>query len=134
MDYVDDGTRRHGQFFLSGQWANLESSLVAGLPASGSASYVAFDFFATSVNAVLSAPSDMQEVIVEIDGEPVAADQAGPDIGWDSDGNSVVLVSDARLYQIIELSKFGKHELRLKTNSEGLAFYTMTFGVNEFGP
>lgn len=134
VDYVDDGTRRHGQFFLSGQWANLESSLVAGLPASGSASYVAFDFFATSVNAVLSAPSDMQEVIVEIDGEPVAADQAGPDIGWDSDGNSVVLVSDARLYQIIELSKFGKHELRLKTNSEGLAFYTMTFGVNEFGP
>ena len=65
---------------------------------------------------------------------PVAADQAGPDIGWDSDGNSVLVVSDARLYQIIELPKFGKHELRLKTNSEGLAFYTMTFGANKFGP
>lgn len=134
VDYADDGTRRHGQFFLNGQWTNLESSLVAGRPSSESDSYVAFDFFATSVNAVLSTSSDTQQVIVEIDGEPVAADQAGPDISWDSEGNSVLLVSDARLYQIIELSKFGKHELRLKTNSEGLAFYTMTFGVNEFGP
>lgn len=134
VDYADDGTRRYGQFFLSGQWTNLESSLVAGRPSSESASYVAFDFFATSVNALLSTPNETQQVIVEIDGVPVAADQAGPDIGWDSDGNSILVVSDARLYQIIELPKFGKHELRLKTNSEGLAFYTMTFGANKFGP
>jgi len=134
VDYADDGTRRHGQFFLNGQWTNLESALVAGRPSSETDTYVVFDFFATSVNTVLSTSSDTQQVIVEIDGKPVAADQAGPDISWDSEGNSVLLVSDARLYQIIELSKFGKHELRLKTNSEGLAFYTMTFGVNEFGP
>ncbi|MGY8880665.1 MAG: hypothetical protein ACKVKV_08340, partial [Dehalococcoidia bacterium] len=85
-------------------------------------------------NAVLSAPGEIQQVVVEIDGAPVAVDQAGPDITWDSSGNSVLTVSDARLYQIIELPEFGKHELRLKTNSEGLAFYTVTFGVNEFGP
>jgi thiol-disulfide isomerase/thioredoxin len=134
VDYADDGTRRHGQFFLSGQWTNRESSLVAGQPSNESPSHVAFDFFATSVNAVLSAPGETQQVIVEIDGAPVSIDEAGPDISWDSNGNSVLMIGDARLYQIIELPKFGKHELRLKTNSEGLAFYTVTFGVNEFGP
>jgi len=134
VDYADDGTRRHGQFYLHGQWTNKESSLVSGQPSSGMQSYVVFDFFATSVNAVLSAPGETQQVVVEIDGAPVAVDQAGPDITWDSRGNSVLTVSDARLYQIIELPEFGKHELRLKTNSEGLAFYTVTFGVNEFGP
>ena len=134
VDYADDGTRRHGQFYLHGQWTNKESSLVSGQPSSGMQSHVAFDFFATSVNAVLSAPGETQQVVVEIDGAPVAVDQAGPDITWDSRGNSVLTVSDARLYQIIELPEFGKHELRLKTNSEGLAFYTVTFGVNEFGP
>ncbi len=134
VDYADDGTRRHGQFYLHGQWTNKESSLVSGQPSSGMQSHVAFDFFATSVNAVLSAPGETQQVVVEIDGAPVAVDQAGPDITWDSSGNSVLTVSDAMLYQIIELPEFGKHELRLKTNSEGLAFYTVTFGVNEFGP
>ena len=91
-------------------------------------------FFATSVNAVLSTHGESHHVIVEIDDAPVSIDQAGPDISWDSNGNSIVAVSEARLYQIIELPKFGKHELRLKINSEGLAFYTVSFGVNEFGP
>jgi thiol-disulfide isomerase/thioredoxin len=134
VDYADDGTRRHGQFFLNGSWTNRESSLVAGPTSIDSPSHVAFDFFATSVNAVLGAPGESQQVIVEIDRAPVSINEAGPDISWDSNGNSVVLVSDARLYQIIELPEFGKHELKLKTNSEGLAFYTVTFGVNEFGP
>ncbi len=134
VDYVDSGTRRHGQFFLDGQWINSESSIVSGTIAYGEYAHLGFDFFATSVNAVMSSPDGVDKVIVELDGRPVSDSQAGSDIAWDADGNSILEISDARLYQIIELSEFGKHELVLKTNSEGLAIYTVTFGVNEFGP
>ena len=82
----------------------------------------------------MSSSSETIEVVVEIDGEPVSSQQAGEDIHWNTDGESVLSIGDARLYQILELPEFGKHELVLKTNSEGLAVYTMTFGVNEFGP
>jgi len=134
VDYVDDGTRRHGQFFLNGQWINSENAVVSGKTVESTSSEFAFEFFATSVNSVLSSSSETIEVVVEIDGEPVSSQQAGEDIHWNTDGESVLSIGDARLYQILELPEFGKHELVLKTNSEGLAVYTMTFGVNEFGP
>ena len=134
VDYKDDETRRHGQFFLNGQWVNNENSVVSGEIVSGIQSQFAFEFFATSVNSVLSSASGFTEVIVEIDGEPVSDQQFGADVHLNAEGESVVIVSDARLYQILELPEFGKHELVLKTNSEGLAVYTVTFGVNEFGP
>lgn len=134
VDYVDDGTRRHGQFFLDGPWENRESSIVTGSVTEGANASMAFDFFATSVNAVLGTEGSSVRVIVELDGLPVSESQAGADVIWDDEGNSLLIVSDARLYQIIELPEFGKHELVLKTDSEGLALYTVTFGVNEFGP
>jgi thiol-disulfide isomerase/thioredoxin len=134
VDYTDDGTRRHGQFFLNGQWVNEENAVVSGSNIKGSSLEFSFEFFATSVNSVMSSASGFTEVIVEIDGKPVSDQQFGADVQWNAEGESVVIVSDARLYQILELSEFGKHELVLKTNSEGLAVYTVTFGVNEIGP
>jgi thiol-disulfide isomerase/thioredoxin len=134
VDYVDDGTRRHGQFFLDGEWINTEDAVVSGYVAENGSSQFAFEFFATSVNSVLSSSDGPVDLIVELDGKPLTRDQAGFDISWNSDDTSVVEVDDARLYQLVELPEFGKHELVLKTNSEGLAIYTVTFGVNKFGP
>jgi len=104
--------------------------------------YFAFDFFATAVNAVLGnavvgqngGEEAVHEVVVELDGRPLLPEEAGVDIEWDLDGSSVLRVSETRLYQIVELPRFGKHELKLTTNSEGLAIYTVTFGIFEFGP
>lgn len=134
MDYVDDGTRRHGQFYLGGPWVNEESAVVTARNTTDNLSQFSFEFFATSVNSVLSSSFGYSEVIVEIDGQPVSEQQAGADITWTAEGESILSVRDPQLYQIIALPEFGKHELVLKTNSEGLAVYTVTFGVNEFGP
>ena len=100
----------------------------------GEASQFAFEFFATSVNSVLGSEAGPAELVVELDGKPLSRNQTGADITWREDGLSVVEVDEARLYQLVELPEFGKHELVLKTDSEGLAIYTVTFGVNEFGP
>lgn len=104
--------------------------------------YFAFDFLATSVNSVLGnsqpdlagAGQDNHEVVVELDGRPLSPDEAGADIEWDSEGNSVLQIGETRLYQIVALPEFGNHELKLTTNSEGLAVYTITFGIFESGP
>jgi len=142
VEYSDDGTRRRGQFYLDGVWMNLVNAVVTANRSEADSTYFAFDFFATSVNAVLGnseptpagAGEDGHLVVVEIDGRPLSQDEAGADIEWDSAGNSVVRVKETRLYQIAALPEFGKHELKLTINSEGLAVYTITFGIFEFGP
>jgi len=134
VHYVDKGTRRHGQFFLDGGWINTEDALVSGKTSGEEAARFSFDFFATSVNSVLGSDHGLSSLIVEIDGKPLTRGQAGSDIAWNENGTSIVEVDEARLYQLVELPEFGKHELVLKTNSEGLAIYTVTFGVNDFGP
>jgi thiol-disulfide isomerase/thioredoxin len=133
-NYVDDGTRRPGQYFLEGQWLNSRHAIVSGEGGEHETAYLVFEFFATSVNAVLGADTTGLEAVVELDGRPLTSDEAGADISWDASGNSVLKIDETRLYQIVELPAFGKRELKLKTNSEGLAIYTVTFGVSEFGP
>ena len=142
IEYSDDGTRRHGQFYLDGAWTNSANSVITAIRSGNDSAYFAFDFFATSVNAVLGNAIVGQtvgeevehEVVVELDGRPLLPEEAGVDIEWDLDGSSVLRVRETRLYQIVELPRFGKHELKLTTNSEGLAIYTVTFGIFEFGP
>jgi len=134
VNYVDDGTRRHGQYFLDGQWINSETSIISGQGGGDEFAHLVFEFFATAVNAVLGSTTPGRNLIVELDGHPLTPDEAGSDITWNDNGNSVLVIEETRLYQLVELPEFGKHELKLKTNSEGLAIYTVTFGVNEFGP
>ena len=148
VDYSDDGTRRHGQFYLDGRWTNAARAVVTSASEPGAdkqipeSAHFVFDFFATSINVVAgnhmpgSTVSDHTEhtVVVELDGQSLSPEQAGPDIDWDTGGSSVLRVQETRLYEVVELPRFGKHELKLITNSEGLAIYTVTFGVYESGP
>jgi thiol-disulfide isomerase/thioredoxin len=142
VEYTDDGTRRRGQFYLDGVWTNSLNAVVTANRSDTDSAYFAFDFFATSVNSVLGnsqpdlagAGQDNHEVVVELDGRPLSPDEAGADIEWDSEGNSVLQIGETRLYQIVALPEFGNHELKLTTNSEGLAVYTITFGIFESGP
>jgi len=95
VEYSDDGTRRRGQFYLDGVWMNLVNAVVTANRSEADSTYFAFDFFATSVNAVLGnseptpagAGEDGHLVVVELDGRPLSQDEAGADIKWDSAGD-----------------------------------------------
>ncbi|MDA1280727.1 MAG: redoxin domain-containing protein, partial [Chloroflexi bacterium] len=134
VDYADDGSRRHGQFFLDGVWLNTADSVLSANRAPGELARFSFEFFATSVNAVLGHPAGAGDITVQLDGRPLSSAEAGSDVTWEPSGNSVVRVHEARLYQILELPEFGQHELTFTTNTEGLAVYTVTFGVFDSGP
>ena len=101
----------------------------------GAVHYIALRFMATSVNVVLRpVRDDPFEVVVEIEGRPLDADEAGADVSFDEAGRSIVVVDEPRLYAIVELPAFGEHELRLRSNSDDFAVFAFTFGAYTEGP
>lgn len=69
------------------------------------------------------------EVVVELDGRPLDADEAGADIRFDDDGRSVLTVDEPRMYAVVELPELGDRELKLFSNSEHFGMFAVTFGA-----
>lgn len=61
---------------------------------------------------------------VMIDGEQVAPDLAGTDVG----SGGILEVKDDRLYKIIESNVSAEHTLELEILDPGLKTFTFTFG------
>ncbi len=72
-----------------------------------------------------------KEIVVEVlrDGKPLASEQTGEDVVIGADGKSRVMISEARLYKLInEGSGATGHTLQLIVPSSGLQAFTFTFG------
>ena len=149
--YRDPGEHLNHFIYLQGLWRNGPESVTHARATEEFEDYVAIRFFATSVNAVMStdglqsqadAPSRPSTssgrtdvaVRVTLDGQPLAPNQAGPDVQFDGEGHSFVLVQEPRLYRLVELEKFASHDLQLRVNSPGLSLFTFTFGAYDEGP
>ena len=127
--YEDDGTRTDGQWFLHGLWRNESEAIVHARMTLELEDYLALSFRARSVNVVIDPPRDEPfVVVVELDGRPLTAAEAGDDIVFDEQGRSVLRVQRARVYGIVELPAWGEHELTLRSNSDNLAIFAFTFG------
>ena len=132
--YIDPGDHANHFLYLNGLWRNQEESLVHARETEEYEDYVAVKFYGTSVNAVLSSLSaEPFTVRVTIDGEALTADQTGADIAFDEDGNSYVLVEEARMYNLVNMPVFNGHELELRTNSTEFSLFAFTFGSYEGG-
>jgi len=131
-DYVDDQPHGHQQWYLQGQWRNEQESIQHARSTEHLEDWLAFRFVARSVNVVMH-PGDDEEgaydVIVEIDGRPLCAEEAGADIRFDEQGRSVIRVDEPRMYAVIELPELGDRELKLRSNSEHFGMFAVTFGA-----
>lgn len=132
---VTAGTQRnHNQWYLHGVWRNEREAIVHGRQTDEASDYIAFRFVARSVNAVLKSPSEQPyTVVVEIDGRPLTADEAGADITYNDLGQSVIVVDEPRVYAVVELPMLGDRELRLRSGSEDFSLYAVTFGAYTSG-
>ncbi|HUK39277.1 MAG TPA: redoxin domain-containing protein [Methanomicrobiales archaeon] len=83
---------------------------------------VVYGYDAKNVYLVASA-ANATAVRVLLDGQPVPAAEAGPDVA-----GSVVTVSDERLYSLIQGSGYRLHTLELDIPEPGFRAYTFTFG------
>ena len=127
--YEDDGTRDPSRWYLQGEWRNDAEAVVHARESPDLADYFALAFIARSVNVVLSSDSGASyKVMIELDGRPLATDEAGTDVTFDADGRSVVTYDGPRMYGIVELPAHDFHELRLRSASPDLAIHAFTFG------
>ena len=134
VSYVDPGNHQNQFIYLQGPWFSGAEALRHGRKTENHEDYIALEFFATSVNAVIDPLSGTTfEVQVTIDGRPLHVTEAGADITI-IDGRSIFTVDEARLYEVVALPEFGGHELKLSSNSPDFALFAFTFGAYEEGP
>ena len=135
VEYVDPGIHHFDKIYLQGPWLNEKDAIVHARATTGLEDYIYARVFARSVNVVVEHRGDAPiEVIVELDGKPVPADGAGPDIVYDESGRSILSIDESRLYRLLELPEFGEHELVLRSNSDLFAVNAFTFGNYLEGP
>ena len=132
IEYTDPGEHNNHFIYLEGLWRNTLESLVHAQETENYEDYIAIRFYATSVNAVM-APVDSESfpVRLTLDEAPLGPDIAGVDVMVDEDGNSYVLVDEARMYSLVDASEFGGHELKLSSNSPEFSLFAFTFGSYE---
>ena len=134
VSYTDQGDHMNHVLYLQGPWFNGQEELRHARETAGYEDYIALKFSATTVNAVISPLVDVPfEVQVTIDGRPLSAEEAGPDVEV-VDGRSFFRVDEGRMYQVVALAEYSSHELRLSSNSDNFALFAFTFGANLEGP
>ena len=132
--YFDTLEHQNNYLYLEGLWRSTDESIVHARDTEGFTDYVAILFYATQVNAVM-APTGAEPFTVRLvmDEAPLTPDQAGVDVTFDDEGNSIVIVDEARMYNLIELASYGGHELTLSSNSDEMELFTFTFGAYDTG-
>jgi len=93
----------------------------------GGVGYFDMSYHAIEVTVVMTTDHGATRVDVTQDGKPLAHDDAGSDVRYDSDGTSYVNVDSSRSYQIVENKNYGTHDLRLTPKGYGLAVYDVDF-------
>ena len=124
-------TRTNGNtLYLIGQWNIADEYAETGTRVgSGSVGSARIDYLynAKSVYFVAGAKNNPVTFEVTADGKPLDANMKGTDV-FIKDGKSYVIVSDNRLYKVIEGKEAEKHLLEFIISSPGLQAYTFTFG------
>lgn len=126
-----------GRFYLDGMWRAWPEAVAYAGHREGR---IALPYSAVTVNAVLSPSADPVETqlgiqpsgaqpVVEVrqDGRYLTAANAGRDVAVQPDGRSTIIVSRARLYELLRNSTFEPHELELTVVANGLALYSFSF-------
>ena len=123
--YEDPGVHLDGRFYLRGIWFSDRNSMRLDRPQEG---HVAFSYRAVEVNLVLKRAGEARvRLLVEQDGKCLPPEICGDDAVVDGNGLSYIVVEEPRMYHVVRNKEFGEHELKLITDANGLAFYSISF-------
>ncbi len=132
---VPQGIEPHKMYF-QGQWSVEPERIRHARATENLEDYLALNYAAKSVNAVLTSDSgEPYEVVITQDGAMLTAENAGEDIQWDEDGRSYVLVDVPRMYALIDNLEYSSESfLTMRSNSDDFGLFAFTFGVYAEGP
>jgi len=132
VNYRDSGNYLDGYIYAHGVWLNLPQSLKHERKDKLLQDYVAINYHALSVNAVIRPAEELNyRVFVMQDEQYLTGDIRGRDVIIDGSGRSFVEVSEPRLYELVRNNQFGSHALRLFSDSSSFDLYSFTFGSCE---
>ncbi len=116
--------------YLKGHWLLEKDCVVHDRALSGMHDGVLVRYHGFTVDVVMERRERLIPlVVVTLDGRPIPEDLRGSDIIV-KDGHTVCEVREARPYQLISSRIYHGGTLELKTQSKGLALYTMNFGAH----
>ncbi len=122
--YVVPGKQEEGVVYLQGPWTPQAEHLD---PGKGMAALI-LRYKAKEINAVLKQAVGPVTVFVLQDGKPLAKQDAGKDIRYNSTGMSYITVDQPRMYNLAANAKWGSHVIELAPQNAGLQVYSFTFG------
>lgn len=123
IQYADRATHKDGGVYLDGYWHATKEALVFG----GGSGYFLMPYRAIEVTAVLTPERGTARVNVLQDDKPLARENAGADIRYDSSGTSYLNVDTSRAYRVVMNNLYGAHELKLVPQGAGVAVYDVAF-------
>lgn len=125
--YEDSNVHLDGRFYLRGIWFSDKNCMRLDHPV-GEEGHVAFSYRAVEVNLVLrSAVDSALRLSVRQDDRYLSPGICGEDAVLDRDGQSFIVVDEPRMYNVVRNKEFGEHELKLITDANGLALYSISF-------
>ena len=134
LNYVDPGDHRNHYIYLHGLWINGIEKLKHARETDNYSDYIALNFFAANVNAVIEPEGGLPfDILVTLDDRPLTDLEAGSDLILRGN-RSFFTVDEPRMYEVVALPEVGGHELKLKVTSEDMAFFSFTFGAYPGGP
>ena len=113
---LPDQFKQH-YFYMDGMWENNKD----GMKLAGDSGKIVLNFNAKQVNIVADGNAILK---IEYDGGIIPIDSRGYDIN----SNGEVIISEPRLYNLIELDQEGPHEIIIKVAEPNFEIFTFTFG------
>jgi thiol-disulfide isomerase/thioredoxin len=134
-DFESPGSLEPHQIYLDGPWLVGPESIKHGRETGGHEDTLSIIYSAVSVNAVLTSESGKDyKVRITVDGEYLTDENKGEDIIIGSDGESYLMVDEARLYQILANSGYKQRErLTMSSDSSDFGLFAFTFDIYQKG-
>lgn len=125
-------------WFLVGSWKQSDEYIQHSSNTKEYIDYLLLKYEAISVNIVMqstegstgSTSLPQAKIKVELNNKPVPKEKRGQDL-IEKDGQTYILVSTPRMYNIISNEEFHKGALRLYANTDNIQLYAFTFSACE---
>jgi len=119
------------QLYFQGRWLVGNENVTHGRVTGGFEDSINMVYSARSVNAVLTSGSGKPyRVRITMDGEYLTADNKGQDVAIGDDGESYILVTGPRIYNVVENPQWvWRNKLTMSSNSDDFVLFAFTFGI-----
>ena len=117
VDYQLPNQFKQHYFYMEGIWKNNND----GMKLVSESGKIVLNFNAKQVNIVADGDTVLK---IQYDGDSIPIESRGNDINY----NGEVVISEPRLYNLIELDQAGHHEIIIEVTGSNFEIFTFTFG------